>query len=173
MIEKEMYELRQGKSSALADIYKETSKSVFSICFSMMRDYSLAEDMMQDTFVKVKINILQYQPGTNAKAWINTIARNVCLNELKKRKREVFVDFLVREDIKGSYDIRTRDESGIIAAVVNNLDAYESQIVLMHTLGDISLKEIAALLEKPQGTIRWQYNSALNKLRKILKKEEL
>jgi RNA polymerase sigma-70 factor (ECF subfamily) len=138
-----------------------------------MRDYSLAEDMMQDTFLKVKYNINYYKSGTNPKAWINSIAKNVCLNELKRRKREVFVDFNSREDLNITYDMKVHDESGIITLVMKYLNKNESQIVLMHTLGDISLKEIAAILEKPQGTIRWQYNNSLSKLRKIIKREEL
>ena len=173
MLEKDMKELRQGKSSALANIYEETKKSVFSICYSLMYDYSLAEDMMQDTYIKVRDNIDKYKPNTNAKSWINVIARNICLNELKKRNREVSVDFSKRPDNRGYDDIKIHDESGIISIVVRQLDENESRIVLMHTLGDISLKEIARLIEKPQGTVRWQYSNALKKLRKNLKKEEL
>ena len=85
MIEKYMNELRQGDSSALEYIYRQTSKSVFSICYSIMRNYHIAEDMMQDTFLKVRSNVDAYQKGTNAKAWINRIAKNICLNELKRR----------------------------------------------------------------------------------------
>ena len=44
----------------------------------------------------------------------------------------------------------------------------ELKIVMMHTIGGIKLKEIAQILQSPQGTVRWQYNNALNKLRKNL-----
>ena len=138
-----------------------------------MRDYSLAEDMMQDTYIKLRDNIEQYQSGTNAKSWINVIARNTCLNELKKRNRETSINFSSRDDIRGYDDIKIYDETGIIASVMKILNANESKIVLMHTLGDISLKEISNLLKKPQGTIRWQYANALGKLRKNINKEEL
>jgi len=173
MLEKDIDELRQGNDSALANIYKETRKSVFSICFTLMHDYSLAEDMMQDTYIKIKDNINQYKSNTNPKAWINVIARNICLNELKKRKKELITDFFQREDIRVYDDIKIHDESGIIATVVRVLNENESKIVLMHTLGDISLKEIAGLLKKPEGTIRWQYNNSLKKLRKKIDKEDL
>lgn len=168
-----MNELRQGNSSALENIYRETSKSVFSICYSMMRNYHTAEDMMQDTFLKISSNINFYKPNTNAKAWINTIAKNSCLNELKKRKREVFHDFEKYEKTDINSNIKIYDETGIISIVMKNLNENESQIILMHTIGDISLKEIARLKEKSAGTIRWQYNNALTKLRKIIEKEGL
>lgn len=174
MLEVFMNKLRQGDISALADIYKITRKAVFSVCYTMMRDYSLAEDMMQDTFLRVNKYIHHYNERDKARAWILKIAKNVCLNELKKRKREVYTGYTSIDAFnKDTDDLTAYDESGIISAVNKHLNENESKIVLMHTIGDISLKEIAQLLEKPSGTVRWQYNNALNKLRKILKKEEL
>lgn len=173
MLENHMRKLGQGDISALADVYRIMRKAVFSVCYTMMRDYSLAEDMMQDTFLRINKYIRHYNEQEKAKAWILKIAKNVCLNELKKRKREVFSEYSMDRYNKETTDIKTYDESGIISAVNKHLNENESKIVLMHTIGDISLKDIAELLQKPKGTVRWQYNNALNKLRKILKKEEL
>ncbi|MGI6702097.1 MAG: RNA polymerase sigma factor [Christensenellales bacterium] len=173
MLENHLRRLGQGDISALADVYKIMRKAVFSVCYTMMRDYSLAEDMMQDTFLRVNHYIKHYKEREKAKAWILRIAKNVCLNELKKRKREVFSEYSIDRYNKGTTEITAYDESGIISAVNKYLNENESRIVLMHTIGDISLKDIAELLQKPQGTVRWQYNNALNKLRKMIKKEEL
>lgn len=172
MLEKAMRQLRQGDGSALAVIYTDMKNAVFAVCFAIMRDYQLAEDMMQDTFLRLKNRIDLYNEGTNARTWILTLAKNICLNELKRRKREVASDF-ESLSIADSGKLRAHDESGVISAVIKNLGPAESKIVLMHTVGGISLKEIAGIFHKPQGTVRWQYNNALKKLRKILKREEL
>ncbi|MFW5780495.1 MAG: RNA polymerase sigma factor [Bacillota bacterium] len=172
MLEKDMRRLKMGDSSALVDIYKETKKAVFAVCYTMVRDYSLAEDMMQDTYLRVDRYIAHYKEQYKAKAWILRIAKNICLNEIKKRKREVFSESAIDKQ-QGFEEIKAHDESGIIAAVIKNLKENESQIVLMHTLGDISLKEIAQLTGKPSATIRWQYNNALKKLRKRIKQEDV
>lgn len=46
----------------------------------MTKNYFNAQDLTQDTFIKVKQYILYYKPNTNAKAWILTIAKNTCFN---------------------------------------------------------------------------------------------
>ncbi len=112
MLEQEMLKLRQGNRSALANIYNETKDAVFSLCYSYMRIYALAEDMMQETYMNVIKHIGRYKESGTAKAWITTIARNLCLNELKKRKREVALpdETLLVSD----YTVKAHDESGII-----------------------------------------------------------
>lgn len=172
MLEGYMLRLKQGDSSALADIYKNTRKAVFAVCYTMVRDYSLAQDMMQDTYLRVDKYINRYKEQYKAKAWILRIARNLCLNEINRRKREIASPSAI--DKRQKYEeLKAYDESGIIAQVVKNLNQNESKIVLMHTLGDISLKEIAQLTGRPSATIRWQYNNALKKLRKRIRQEDV
>lgn len=169
MPDKYLKKLRQGDNSALTDIYNITKNTVFSICYSYMRDYQTAQDMMQDTYVNIMRYILYYKDGTSGKAWINVIAKNLCLNELKKRKREVLTDFNEREDLGGQYDEHIPDESGIFKLAKKVLNDNELKIVLMHTIGGLKFREIAKVLEHPQGTVRWQYNNALKKLKNNLK----
>lgn len=171
-LEQQMQLLKQGESSALEFIYQNTRKAVFSICLTMLNNYASAEDMMQNTFLAVKKYASCYRDNTNPKAWINTVAKNLCLNELKKNKREVFVDFAERPELGSFSEMVMHDESGLIKMVLEKLSGEESRIVILHTLGGLQLKEIAELLQKPQGTVRWRYNTALKKLRKILKKEQ-
>jgi RNA polymerase sigma-70 factor (ECF subfamily) len=173
MLDKCLKRLRQGDSSALTEIYNMTKNSVFSICYSYMHDYQTAQDMMQDTYVNIMRYVLYYKDGRNGKAWINVIAKNLCLNELKKRKRVVLTDFNEREDLGGSYENMISDESGIIKLAKEVLNDNELKIVLMHTIGGLKFWEIARILEHPQGTVRWQYNNALKKLRQNLKTGEL
>ncbi len=169
-----MQALKQGESSALEPIYNGTKKAVFAVCYSYLKDYARAEDLMQDTYVCVKRFIGGYRENTNPQAWILAIAKNLCLNELKKRGREIFVDFFERPDlVPDETEIAVRDETGIIRLAEKHLDENEFKIVMMHTIGGVTLAEIAQVFGKPQGTVRWQYNNALKKLRKIIKKEGL
>lgn len=171
MLEQAMQELRRGVSSALETIYNQTKDAVFSLCLSYMKNYQAAEDMMHDTYINVRKYITHYKENGNPKAWIMTIAKNLCLNELKKYKREVPLS----EDmqLESDYKLKARDESGIIALTLKILKKHESRIVMMHSVGDIPLKEIASILNKPYATVRWQYANAINKLRKEIEKREL
>ncbi|MEG1608680.1 MAG: RNA polymerase sigma factor, partial [Clostridia bacterium] len=114
----------------------------------------------------------QYADGTNARAWINTISRNLALNVYKKRKKECLVDFEEKDCFGESKEMLARDETGIIAMTLKVLDKNESDIVLMHTIGEIKLVEIAKMMNKSSATVRWQYNNALNKLRKFVEEQQ-
>ena len=171
-IEKKMELLRQGNISALEQIYLQTKNAVFAIVFSITKNYQIAEDLMQETFLKICSNINQYAKGTNANYWINSIARDLAINTYNRQKFESVTDFSERTDFHIGLDIKLKDESGIFKIMSEVLDENEYKIVVMHTLGGMKLKEIAILNEKPQGTIRWQYNNALKKLQKKIKNRE-
>jgi RNA polymerase sigma-70 factor (ECF subfamily) len=172
--EKLMEEIKKGNISALEQIYTGTKNAVFSVVYSIVRDYGKAEELMQDTYIKVWDNIGSYNTRYKALGWICTIARNLAINSYNKNKREVFTDFEEEQKINlgPSKEIVLKDESGVFKAMEKTLDANEYKIVLMHTLGGMKLKEIAAVIGSPQGTVRWQYNNALNKLKKTLAKED-
>jgi RNA polymerase sigma-70 factor (ECF subfamily) len=169
MLEENLSKLGRGDDCALEIIYNIMKGSVFALCFSILKNYSAAEDMMQDTFINVKKYILSYKTGTNGKAWILTICKNNCLNYIKKRKHEKLTDFQI--DIKDDKELKAKDESGIITLTVNNLKKIDSRIVLLHTIGGLTLKEIAESENMSEGTVRWKYNNSLKKLKKLLEKE--
>lgn len=169
-MEEEMLKLQQNDNLALEKIYLEMKNSVFALCFSILKNYSSAQDVMQDTFMNVKKYALKYKPNTNAKAWILTIAKNSCYNVLKKQKREVVTDFSL--DIKDDKPLKLHDETGIIAKTTQILIGSELQIVLLHTLAGVPLKDLSKQLGLPEGTVRWKYHNALKKLQNKLQKEE-
>ncbi len=171
MLNQALRSLRQGEISALDIIYQETKKAVFSLCLSYMRNYQLAEDMMQDTYINVRKYIAHYREDSNPKAWIMKIAKNLCLNELKRRKRELPLSDEMQ--LASDYTLKTRDETGIIKLALELLKENEVKVVMMHSIGGVPLKEIALIVNRPYATVRWQYTNALNKLRKEIEKREL
>ena len=172
LIEKHMENLRQKDTTALEQIYLHSKNAVFSIIYSITRNYQSAEDLMQETYIKVFNNINQYKAGTNALSWIYTIAKNLALNSYNRQKHEVSTDFNEMSNMLAGGELILKDESGIFKIMSKTLDSNEYNIVLMHTIGGLKLKEIAELFKKPQGTIRWQYNNALKKMKIKLKNKE-
>ncbi len=172
MLQEAMERLQQGDRSALELIYTATQKGVFALCYSYMRNYHSAQDMMQDTYINVMKYILHYKKGSNPKAWIYTIAKNLCRNEIKRRSREVAMPKDADALIASDYQLKAHDESGIIRLIHKSLRKDISAIVLMHAVGGITLKDIAKVLGRPYATVRWQYSNALGKLRKAMQERE-
>lgn len=165
-----MLALQRGDESAFEEIYNETKRGLFAFISSICRDYHMAEDMMQTAYVRLRTTIASYRAGSNAYAWLYTIAKNLTLNELARRKRELSVD--VEEDPSkfGVYSLEA-DGSPVTAVMNAVLNETERQIVSLHVMSGFKHREIAEILEKPLGTVLWTYNNALAKMKKELIKE--
>lgn len=154
--------LQSGDMSVFDDIYYETKSVVYYTIVSIVKDKSLAEDLMQDTYLKTIEKIHSYKPRYSFKSWIITIARNLSINEYNRRKRELSFDPNVDEYIFGSVESSSEKEL-IVKDILNELDEIEREVVIMHVLGDLKHREIADILKKPIGTVTWIYNKAINK----------
>ena len=87
-LDKLMLRLQRGDESAFEQIYNDTKRGLFAFIMSICRNYQTAEDMMQTAYIRLRITISNYRAGSNAYAWLYTIAKNATINELNRTKRE-------------------------------------------------------------------------------------
>lgn len=85
-IDKQLKKLSTGDVSAFESIYEQTRKTVYFIALSVLKERSLAEDVMQSAYLNIIKNASSYRAGTNALAWIAAIVKNEALN-LNKETR--------------------------------------------------------------------------------------
>ncbi len=163
--------MQYGDDKAFDKVYNLTSKGVFSMCLSILKNYEDAQDLMQSTYVQIREKINYYKPNSNGYAWVLTLTKNLCLNEYKKRKRECVTDFNENEYLTTSEDNTSRVDVPIFRLAKRVLNEQELQIVLMYAVSGYKHKEIAEILDKPLGTVLWAYNNALKKLKKNLGEE--
>ena len=149
---------------AFERLYNELRQGVYSVCLSIIKSHALAEELMQDTFVTVWTDSVNFR-GVGYKSWIFTIARNKSLNLLKKRSHEMSVDFS-ENDYLGSYETDI-ELSVTIKSALKILKPDERQIVLLRASG-VKAKEIAQYLDMPRPTVSWKHKEALNKLKKFM-----
>lgn len=160
-----------GDMDALRQLYEEFKTPVYLISLTIVKDQSLAEDILQETFIGLKANASTYTQGTNGKAWILAIAKNMSKNCLRKRHYEIQDPFMEDDDGSNTYAkcIVNDDllEGIVISEKLSALEKDEKQIVVLHVFSGLKLIEIAGLLELPYGTVLWKYSKALGKLRKL------
>src|SRR5690348_10829332 len=77
---------QQGRDAAFRELVRRYERPVFSLIFRMVRDRELAEDLAQDTFVKVLNHIDRYRPEFKLSSWLFKIANNVAIDHLRKRQ---------------------------------------------------------------------------------------
>lgn len=166
-----MLKLQQGDEKAFEKIYTETNRPLFAFLISICKNYQIAEDMMQVTYIKLRSTIASYKAGGNAYAWLYTIGKNTTLNELKRQSREIPTDMTDGDARFGSYTMEDND-SPVMKLMNKVLNDQEREIVSLHVISGFKHREIADMLEKPLGTILWAYNNALAKMKKAIEKEE-
>src|ERR1043166_5941648 len=77
---------QQGRDAAYRELIRRYERPVFSLVFRMVRDRELAEDLTQDTFVKVLQNIDRYRSEFKFSSWLFKIANNVAIDHLRRRQ---------------------------------------------------------------------------------------
>src|ERR1700682_649597 len=77
---------RRGRWYAFRELVRRYERPVFSLIFRMVRDSATAEDLAQDTFIKVLNHIDKYRPEFKLSSWLFTIANNVAIDHLRRRQ---------------------------------------------------------------------------------------
>lgn len=92
----------------LEELYQRYGAELFRYLYAMCRDRLLAEDIMQDAFCRALISLPTSH--VNARAWLYMVGRNLLLNEMKKREREISSDNIEgRNACQGKYGDGTAD----------------------------------------------------------------
>jgi RNA polymerase sigma-70 factor (ECF subfamily) len=82
-----MLRVKRGDEPAFAELVDKYQQPVMNLVYRMIRDAAEAEDLAQNVFLQVHKSADRYQPTAKFSTWLFTIARNLCLNELRRRSR--------------------------------------------------------------------------------------
>ncbi len=157
--------LAQKDDEAFRTVYEATKRGVFSIIISLVKNKTVTEDLMQDTYIRMLEKIHTYKKGRNFNAWLVQIAKNLTLDYLRKESKSTTVDPQESNYMfEGSY--HEPHHTYETAEMIEGLDADERQVVMLRVVNDYKFKAIANIVDKPLGTTLWLYNKAMKKLRK-------
>ena len=162
-------QVAEGDMRALEALYRGMRVQVFAVALAVTGDRGTAEDVMQDTFVRVYSAAPGYQPRSRARAWVLTIARHLALDAVRRQAREPASAMADRGPAA-----LADEPGGIRLDVVNallQLGEVDRQIVVLHDMAGLTHAEVAAELELPAGTVRWRYRVALARLRPLVEME--
>jgi RNA polymerase sigma-70 factor (ECF subfamily) len=157
-----MGQIANKNMEAFEEFYMEMRKAVYGLAYVITKSPYEAEDVMQNTFIKVWDKASLYHHGTNTRAWTMKIARNLALTKLKENKRFVELSTEVPSEDEVTKIIQIQELNQLLSA----LKKEEREIVVLYSVG-FSHKEIASIIKKPYATVRWKYSNAINKLSAI------
>ncbi len=162
-----MKKIQDGDETAFTTLYNTTCKGVFSFAYSIVGNTYDAEDIMQDTYIKIRRFAQTYTIGGNLSAWILQITKNTAYDFLKKNNRIIHIDNV---DIFQDTEESTPNKELFVYQLINkHLSLEDRQIVILHILHGYKNREIAELLHIPIGTVLWRYNKAMKTLKEKIK----
>ncbi len=178
-----MIKICQGDKEALKTVYLEYNTYIYSIVYTMLGNRENSEDICSDFFIKLWTNSDKYKSGSGHKGYLATIARNMCIDFIRKNKREMLIaEFETNQDDEGGLSGENRlniaggcDESEIEKTVVGDINLRsalerlkpsQKEVVNLKIMGEFTFKEISAIIKKPIGTVTWLYREAIENLRK-------
>ncbi len=176
---------KDGNEPAFRELVRRYERPVFSLLYRMVRDRSLAEDLAQETFIKVLNGIRSYRPEFKFSSWIFKIANNAAIDHLRRRELDTLSldgspHAQTPEEMQATaLQLGARQESALDAVVSRELGSqielaiarlrpeYRACILLRHVEGH-SYEEIAQMLDLPLGTVKTYIHRARNELRGYL-----
>ena len=168
ILEKSLKRIAKGETDRIADIYDEVNSSLYGYILSFLKNPTEAEDVLQDTYVKICQSAGMYKAMGKPMAWILTIARNLSLMKIRSRAKFTDIEEYEWDNLsEGDSDFHVEDRE-VLTAAMSKLSSEERQIVMLHAVSGMKHREIADMYDMPLATVLSKYNRALKKLKKEL-----
>ncbi len=174
----------EGDHSSLESLIKRHQKKIFSYIFLIVKDKQVAEDVFQDTFIKV-INTLKagaYNEEGKFLPWVMRIAHNLTIDFFRKSKRMPVVDngedYDIFETLK-VFDQTIEDKMIVeqihrdVKSLIDYLPHEQKEVLKMRHYGDMSFKEIAEQTNVSINTALGRMRYALINLRKLVEEKSI
>jgi RNA polymerase sigma-70 factor (ECF subfamily) len=175
----------QGEDKAYRELYRRHGQRVYQLAFRYFNNPDDAADITQETFMRIYRSIATYRSEAKLSTWIHRIAVNLCLDELRRRKRnnEMSMDaHLLTEE--GEMELQLKDPSPgphqqteslhrmeALKKHLASLPDEQKTAVILRDINNLSYQEIAKILECNLGTVKSRINRGRIALRELLLKE--
>jgi RNA polymerase sigma-70 factor (ECF subfamily) len=164
----------EGNIMAFEMMMKRYQQPIFGFILRQVGDRAKAEDLFQETFLRIYNRIDSCKKPDSLKPWAFAIASNICRNET--RRQQVRRGEQVREQMNGHAGAGPDPEGSAMAAetrrkiehALQELPDAQREVFILYHYTRLSYDEIAEALEVPIGTVKSRMNAALTRLRDLL-----
>lgn len=171
---------QNGDLYAFDLIVKRYKNQLLNFVYRFLGNAEEAEDLVQETFLRVYRNRKAYQKVAKFSTWIYTIAGNLAKTELRKRKRRKFFSIsdlgynekdydISDEAFNPEKDVDGRMKEEIIYREIEDLSPKFREVILLRDVQQLSYEEISQIVKIPLGTVKSRVNRGRLKLQEKLK----
>ncbi len=173
---------KKGDVEAFEALTSQYWKKIYNIALRMLGNHEDADDLTQDVLIKIFKSLRNFREESSFSTWIYRITKNVCIDELRKRKKEKIVSLdeeielnegsvkiQVKSDKPGPYEEYEKSEIGrIVTEAISKLSDEHRMVVVLRDIQGFSYEEICRIVGCPKGTVKSRLNRARNELRQLL-----
>ena len=160
--------MTQGDKSALKEFYKEYANIIAKTAFVFLKDFHLAEDVVNEILIKVWNYAPKIKNIKNPNGWVYCVTKNFCLNMLKKKKAHAMPDSIANTVAHKADGIQIEEANIQFKQMISCLNEKEQQIVILKILVGYTFKEIAKEMKIKQNSVVKNYYRSLEKLKKYV-----
>lgn len=156
----------------LEQLYRAYYRELYLYIFSFCKNHALAEDLLQETFLKAILSLPDSH--TNMRAWLYRVARNLSINAMKKSSPPAVAEIEDTPDPDGDplANILQKEQYRTLYQALQNLSKIRREILIMRYFGRLSYKEIAAVLQTTPGNVRVAAARARAEMKKYMEGEK-
>lgn len=147
----------------------EYGDAILRMCYLYLKDYHLAEDAAQETFIKAMRHYDSFNRNSSEKTWLTRIAINCCKNIMRMRWFR-----LGRGQLEENMQTDVTDpmehvlERDSITSAIQRMEVQDRELIILYYYQELSMKEIAQVIGKSENVTIQRVNRARKKLKKIL-----
>jgi RNA polymerase sigma-70 factor (ECF subfamily) len=173
----------RGDGSALAELYDLHASRVFGLCLRILNEPQLAEDTLQEVFVRVWEKAHTYEPGRGQfTTWLMGVTRNMCIDQLRRLRARPqaaeagnaqsdsppFEELLLDPEMDVPEAAAASEMARLVRGAIARLNPDQRQVIELSYFRGFTRREIARKLKLPEGTVHTRARLALQNLRQQL-----
>ncbi len=180
-VEAEVAQLRRGDLDALSVLLARYQNRLYRYLLRLVREPATAEDLFQQTWLRVAEKIRQYDASRNFDAWLFTVARNLAFDHLRRVAPESLdqpesgnpkgthrIDALKSREAPVTEAILAHERRDRLAVCMGEMQVIYREVLTLRFEEEMKLEEIAGVLELPLSTVKTRLRRGLEGLRQVL-----
>lgn len=163
--------IAQDDQDAFITFYQATQKTLYAYILSLCGNFADAQDLLHDTYLKIRAGAHLYQSQGKPLAWVFTIAKNLTYMKFRSQSNQPHISWEEQNNFQGPSQLNSIEDTLVLREAMQILSEQERQIVFLHAVSGLKHREIAANLQMPLATVLSKYTRSLGKLRKHLRQQ--
>jgi RNA polymerase sigma-70 factor, ECF subfamily len=173
-----MLSVKGGNKDAFTVLYRRHQNGLVNFCYQMLRNYEDAADVFQEAFRYLFLHAATYEPSAKFTTYLYRIARNLCIDILRRRRRwnlqQLDTEIDVPEEGRAQESkLENEEVEAHVKKALEEVPEPYREVVLLRLTQGLAYEDIASITEAPLGTVKSRLHAGFNFLRQIMKRKKL